>query len=68
MYPNPFVDKINIVGIDGTEKITVTDILGKELFTGLGIQEINFSNYGKGSYFLTLSKENKSHTFKIIKK
>ena len=68
VYPNPFVDKINIVGIDGTEKITVTDILGKELFTGLGIQEINFSNYGKGSYFLTLSKENKSHTFKIIKK
>ena len=68
VYPNPFVDKINIVGIDGTEKITVKDILGKELFTGLGIQEINFSNYGKGSYFLTLSKENKSHTFKIIKK
>ena len=68
VYPNPFVDKINIVGIDGTEKITVTDILGKELFTGLGIQEINFSNYGKGSYFLTLSKGNKSHTFKIIKK
>ena len=68
VYPNPFVDKINIVGIDGTEKITVTNILGKELFTGLGIQEINFSNYGKGSYFLTLSKENKSHTFKIIKK
>ena len=68
VYPNPFVDKINIIGIDGTEKITITDILGKELFTGLGIQEINFSNYGKGSYFLTLSKENQSHTFKIIKK
>ncbi len=68
LYPNPVVDKINIIGIDGTERVTVTDILGKELFKGLGIQEINLSNYGKGSYFITLSKENKSHTFKIIKK
>jgi hypothetical protein len=68
LYPNPVIDKINIIGIDGTEKVTVTDILGKELFKGLGIQEINFSNYGKGSYFITLSKENKNHTFKIIKK
>ena len=68
VYPNPVVDKINIIGIDGTERVTVTDILGKELFKGLGIQEINLSNYGKGNYFITLSKENKSHTFKIIKK
>ena len=68
LYPNPVVDKINIIGIDGTERVTVTDILGKELFKGLGIQEINLSNYGKGSYFITLSKENKNHTFKIIKK
>ena len=68
LYPNPVIDKINIIGIDGTERVTVTDILGKELFKGLGIQEINLSNYGKGSYFITLSKENKSHTFKIIKK
>ena len=68
LYPNPVVDKINIIGIEGTEKVTVTDILGKELFKGLGVQEINLSNYGKGSYFITLSKENKSHTFKVIKK
>jgi hypothetical protein len=68
LYPNPVVDKINIIGIDGTERVTVTDILGKELFKGLRIQEINLSNYGKGSYFITLSKENKNHTFKIIKK
>ena len=68
VYPNPVVDKINIIGIEGAERVTVTDILGKELFKGLGIQEINLSNYGKGSYFITLSKENKNHTFKIIKK
>ena len=68
LYPNPVIDKINIIGIDGTERVTVTDVLGKELFKGLGIQEINLSNYGKGSYFITLSKENKNHTFKIIKK
>ena len=48
VYPNPFINKINIIGIDGTEKITITDILGKELFTGLGIQEINFSRVYEG--------------------
>jgi hypothetical protein len=68
IYPNPFIDKINIIGIDGTEKIIINDLLGKEVYRGVGINIINFSDFAKGSYFLTLSKENKSHTFKIIKK
>jgi hypothetical protein len=68
IYPNPFIDKINIIGIDGTEKIIINDLLGKEVYRGVGVNEINFSGFAKRSYFLTLTKENKSHTFKIIKK
>ncbi len=68
IYPNPFIDKINIIGVDGTEKIIINDLLGKEVYRGVGVNIINFSDFAKGSYFLTLSKDNKSHTFKIIKK
>ena len=68
VYPNPFVDTINIIGIEGDEIIIINDILGKEIFRGIGVEEINLSSFEKGSYFLTLSKGGQSSTFKVIKK
>ena len=68
VYPNPFIDTINIFGIDGGETIVINDILGKEIFKGVGVEEINLSSFEKGTYFLTLSKGNQSSTFKVIKK
>ena len=68
VYPNPFVDTINIFGIDGGETVVINDILGKEIFKGIGVEEINLSSFEKGTYFLTLSKGNQSSTFKVIKK
>ncbi len=68
VYPNPFVDTINIIGIEGDEIIIINDILGKEIFRGIGVEEINLSSFEKGSYFLTISKGSRNNTFKIIKK
>ena len=68
IYPNPFVERINIFGIEGGEKIIINDILGKEIFKGIGVEEINLSTFEKGVYFLTLSKDNQTKTFKILKK
>ena len=68
IYPNPFVERINIYGIEGGEKIIINDILGKEIFKGIGVEEINLSTFEKGVYFLTLSKDNQTKTFKILKK
>ena len=68
VYPNPFVNTINIFGIDGVETVVINDILGKEIFKGVGVEEINLSSFEKGTYFLTLSKGNQSSTFKVIKK
>ena len=68
VYPNPFVDTINIFGIDGGETVVINDILGKEIFKGIGVEEINLSSFEKGTYFLTLSKGSQSSTFKVIKK
>ena len=67
-YPNPFVDKINIIGIEGDEIIIINNVLGKEIFKEIGVEEINLSNFEKGLYFLTLSKGSQSSTFKVIKK
>ena len=68
IYPNPFVEIINIIGIEGSEIIVVNDLLGKELFRGIGVEKINLSNYQKGTYFLTVTKNALSSTFKILKK
>ena len=68
VYPNPFVNTIKIFGIDGSETVVINDILGKEIFKGVGVEEINLSSFEKGTYFLTLSKGSQSSTFKVIKK
>ena len=68
VYPNPFIDTINVFGIDGGETVVINDILGKEIFKGVGVEEINLSSFEKGTYFLTLSKGSRSSTFKVIKK
>ena len=68
VYPNPFTETINIFGIEGTEIIVVNDLLGKEVFRGVGVEKINLSNYQKGTYFMTVAKNALSITFKILKK
>ena len=68
IYPNPFIDVINVLGIEGDETIIVNDILGKEIFKGIGVEKINLSGFEKGTYFITLSKGGQSSTFKVIKK
>ena len=68
VFPNPFVDKINIIGIEGDEIIILNDILGKEVFKGIGVEKINLSNYQKGTYLLTVTKNTLSRSFKILKK
>ena len=68
IYPNPFIDVINVLGIEGDETIIVNDILGKEIFKGIGVEKINLSGFEKGTYFLTLSKGGQSSILKVIKK
>ena len=68
VYPNPFTETINIFGIEGAETIIINDVLGKEIFRGVGAEEINLSSFEKGTYFLTISKVSQSSTFKVIKK
>ena len=68
IYPNPSTETINIFGIEGAETIIINDVLGKEIFRGVGAEEINLSSFEKGTYFLTLSNGSQSSTFRVIKK
>ena len=68
IYPNPFIETINIFGIEGDEIIIINDVLGREIFRGVGIEKINSSDFQKGMYFLTVTKNSLSSTFKILKK
>ena len=68
IYPNPFLESINIIGIESNEIIIINDILGKEIFKAIGVEEINLAGFEKGTYFLTISKGKQNTIFKLIKK
>ena len=68
IYPNPFLESINIIGIESNEIIIINDILGKEIFKAIGVEEINLAGFEKGTYFLTISKGRQNTIFKLIKK
>ena len=84
VYPNPTTDFINlkIYPVENYNRVesskvedlqyTITDFSGKILQTkkiAEDIEQINFSNFATGTYFITIS-ENKQliKSFKIIKK
>ncbi len=57
VYPNPFRDFLKIDPVDSIQKIEVFDINGNMLLYKKGIsnnQEIDFSNFGKGIYFIKI--------------
>jgi len=72
LYPNPVVDKINVSFPNEIEKaqFTLYNVLGKKVLqqtvTALKNQ-IDVSNLTSGMYIATLTSNNKTTSFKIIK-
>lgn len=69
-FPNPVNSKLTIVSNDVMKTITVRNYLGQEiLMLNLNDKEksIDFGNFMKGIYFITVQLENEMHTLKIIK-
>lgn len=77
IYPNPVVNKVNIdtkIHNDSNYKITVSDVLGKTIFTFDGISDnlkiattINMESWNKGIYFLKLEVGKSMITKKIVR-
>lgn len=69
IYPNPVE---NILNIESGEflnfDIIVTDISGNIILTESNRNEIDFSEFAAGSYFLTLVVGDKQYNYSLIKK
>lgn len=69
-YPNPTNDIVNITGLNGTEKISVFNSLGKNVLTQSAENDnVDLSHLPNGLYIFSVqdSKSSKSENFKIIK-
>ncbi len=63
-YPNPFNTSLSINGLQGDEKIEVTNALGQSV----DVQNLNFEGLVNGVYFITISKGDSKQTIRAVKK
>lgn len=69
-YPNPVNDKLTLKNIQHTTSFTISSVLGKVVATGnlsKNANQIDFSAFKKGVYFIKLQQENNIRTLRIIK-
>ena len=71
VYPNPADDVVNITGDDVITSVQIYDYSGKLLLTNPAHSkklQLNVSSLSKGNYVVKVVSENKSSSYKIIKK
>ena len=66
VYPNPTNDMLFVKGFDEEFEYVVFDFSGKQLLSGLG-NPIAISKLKMGSYYITVTSENKIYSEQIIK-
>lgn len=67
IYPNPFINKINVSAAGQVNNCTLLSSLGQVIYTGRSIQEQDFSYLPSGIYFLQTTTGNSVTTIKLIK-
>ncbi|RZJ71783.1 CotH kinase family protein [Flavobacterium sp.] len=71
LYPNPFTDKVHVVGNQPINEMYVYDVLGKNIWkktnVGTNNQTIELGELSAGIYFLKVKFEKGSKTFKLIR-
>jgi trimeric autotransporter adhesin len=72
VYPNPTVNQIFISTSSNSNEITITDLIGQQVFRqfyNANVIHINISNFVSGIYLLTVTKgDGQRKTEKILKK
>ncbi|MFN6946592.1 MAG: T9SS type A sorting domain-containing protein [Cytophagaceae bacterium] len=69
VYPNPCSGILNISDSNGGGQAFKAELIsatGEVAYRGIAGEELDFSAYREGIYFLKLEKENRVETFKII--
>ncbi len=67
LYPNPVENSLNIVSDDEIEKIEIYDVQGRKINVEKMKNNINFTTFNKGIYFLKIFTKNRVSTNKVIK-
>lgn len=72
VFPNPFVDRIVISGINGSARVSLSDISGRKVAEYLNMennQSIDgLNNLTSGIYFLKIEEGKNQFTTKLVKK
>jgi len=72
IFPNPASDVLNIKSSLDIDTVVIHNLLGKSVASYQGAElsnnSIDISNFQEGMYFVSVSAEGKSETFKITKK
>jgi bacillolysin len=66
VYPNPVSNFLRLSGPGGQKQIVITDLVGREIYNGVGKDEMDVSSLAPGIYFLTIFSGSKK-TFKFTK-
>jgi aminopeptidase N len=68
IYPNPVTNILTIDALDAINKISIINTLGKTIVADLkNNNQINFSEFKPGVYFLQIQSQNSSKIVKVIK-
>ena len=67
IYPNPFIDEINLIGFDRFNSFYLKDINGKIIKFGEPKKALYFKDISQGFYNLILLSNDKYYSKKIIK-
>lgn len=67
VYPNPFTHTISVKQTTGEEEYKLINSVGKTIWTGIAVEQKDFSYLPSGLYFFVLKTENYSQTFKLLK-
>ena len=71
LFPNPVIDNLTISSVENITKIEIVNMLGQSIYhASLNDNEtiVDMSRYATGSYLITVFANEKSKTFKVIKK
>ena len=67
IYPNPVRDILTIESKESMESIQVLSLLGELLASEKEVNQIDFSRYAKGVYFLKIDTEKAAVFQKVVK-
>lgn len=67
VYPNPFVNTLTLLNLQGYETIELTNQLGQVFYNGRAVPTHDFSWLAPGIYFLKIATDSSANIIKLIK-